>query len=244
MSRFCLTMGWNDIPHLSEETKQSMLEALPPHQRDARSKGIPQLGAGIIYPVPEADIIVPDFEIPDHWPRGFAMDVGWNRTAVGFYALNRDADILYRYSEHYRGQAEPSIHAEAVKARGKWLPGVIDPASRGRSQHDGIQLIEQYQNLGLDLEVADNGVESGIYDVWMRLSTGRLKVFASCNNWRAELRLYRRDERGRIVKENDHCMDETRYFVKSGIARMKTKPTEKKPQNIGYHSGGGTSWMG
>jgi hypothetical protein len=206
---------------------------------------VPQLGAGAIYPVPESDIIVPDFEIPVHWPRGYALDVGWNKTAAGFYALNRETDVLYRYSEHYRGQAEPSVHTQAIKARGSWLAGVCDPAARGRSQHDGEQLLQMYKDLGLDLEVASNAVEAGIYEVWQRLSSGRLKVFASCNQWRSEFRLYRRDEKGRIVKQNDHAMDEMRYFVMSGIARMKTKPVEKKPEHEEYSTEDmGTGWMG
>lgn len=238
-------MGWNDIPHLSEEQKEKMLAALPPHERDARSKGTPQLGSGAIYPVPESDILVDDFPIPDHWPRGFGMDVGWNRTSAGFWALDRDNDVLYRYSEHYRGQAEPAVHAQGIKARGAWIPGVIDPASRGRSQKDGIQLVQDYKDLGLNLQFAFNGVESGIYEVWQRLSSGRLKVFKSCQNWIYEFRLYRRDEKGRIVKENDHAMDETRYFVMSGVERMITKPVEKPDEPKPYFiSSGGSGWMG
>lgn len=245
-SKFTVMATWDDAPHLTKEMKDELWNSIPPFQRDARSKGVPQLGSGAIYPVPESEIVVADFPIPDHWPRGFAMDVGWNRTAAGFYALDRDSDILYKYSEHYRGQAEPAIHAEAIKSRGKWIPGVIDPASRGRSQHDGIQLVQQYKDLGLDLAFAKNSVESGIYEVWQRLSTGRLKIFKSCTNTLYEYRLYRRDEKGRIVKENDHAMDETRYFCMSGIDRMKVKPKETTSapalnKYSGRNSGG---WMG
>lgn len=243
MNRFCLTMGWQDVPHLSEEQKQSMLAALPPHQRDARSKGIPQLGAGAIYPLSEADIIISDIEIPVHWPKVFSLDCGWNRTAAVWGAVNRETDVLYIYSEYYRSQAEPAIHAQAIQSRGEWIPGVIDPAARGRSQHDGLQLLQMYIDLGLDLETAKNAVESGIYEVWQRLSSGRLKVFKSCANWFTEFRLYRRDEKGHIVKANDHLMDATRYLVMSGIERMKTKPVEKTKELrlIGGDSGHG--WM-
>lgn len=235
---------WDDAPHLSEETKKELWSSIPPFQRDARSKGIPQLGAGAIYPVPESDVVVKDFPIPDHWPRGYGMDVGWNRTSVGWHAWDRENDVVYRYGEHYRGQAEPSVHADSVKARGEWIPGVIDPAARGRGQRDGEQLFQLYRDLGLDLEFADNGVESGIYQVWQRMSSGRYKVFESCQNWRAEYRLYRRDERGQIVKDFDHAMDDTRYFIMSGLARAKTKPGEKKKKGVFSEGGPGTGWMG
>ncbi len=56
------------------------------------------------------------------------------RTAAVWGAWDRDDDVLYVYSEHYRGQAEPVIHAESIRSRGQWIPGVIDPASRGRGR--------------------------------------------------------------------------------------------------------------
>jgi phage terminase large subunit-like protein len=235
---------WDDAPHLTEETKAKLLSSIPPFQRDARSKGVPQLGSGAIYPVPESDFVVQDFPIPEHWPRVYGLDVGWNKTAAVFGAIDRETDTLYLYSEHYRGQAEPIIHAQSIKAPGEWIPGVIDPASRGRGQKDGAQLLQTYLDLGLDIETAFNGVESGIYEVWQRLSSGRLKVFKSMSNWLSEFRLYRRDERGRIVKENDHLMDASRYLVMSGLDRAKTL-IKKKPENIEYLSGSqNTGWMG
>lgn len=212
-----VTASWADAPHLSEEDQAEMLKAYPPHQRDARTKGIPQLGSGAIYPVPETDIIIAPFAIPYHWRKVYGMDVGWNRTAVVWGTIDDDSDVLYIYSEHYRGQAEPSVHADAVKARGEWMPGVIDPAARGRAQKDGEQLLQNYQDLGLKVSVAKNGVESGIFEVYQRLSQGRLKVFTSCQNWLDEFRVYRRDDKGKVVKENDHLMDATRYLVMSGI---------------------------
>lgn len=245
-NRFVSTFGFDDAPHLSEESKAKLLAAFPPHERDARSKGIPQLGSGAIYPVPESDFVVDDFALPDHWPRVFGQDVGWNRTAAPWGAWSRESDVIYLYAEHYRGQAEPAVHAEAIKARGAWIPGVIDPASRGRTQDDGFQLLQMYKDLGLDLEIANNAREAGIYEVWTRLSTGRLKVFRSLGNWLQEFRLYRRDEKGQIVKQNDHLMDATRYLVMSGLARAKVKPVQKPAgQSYLYSAGGqGTGWMG
>jgi Terminase RNaseH-like domain len=226
MAKYVVMAGWDDVPHLGEKEKATLYASIPPYQRDARSKGIPQLGSGAIYPVPESEITVPDFAIPSHWPRGYGMDVGWKKTAAIFVALDRDGDVLYLYSEHYRGEVEPAVHAAAIKARGSWIPGRIDPASRGRGQRDGEQLLRDYQSLGLDVMPAINAVESGIHKVWMRLSTGRIKVFASCQSWLSEFRIYRRDEKGHIVKENDHLMDCTRYLVQEVETNdfMITKP--------------------
>lgn len=243
----CVIMAtWDDAPHLSKEIKDELWLSIPPFQRDARSKGIPQLGAGAIYPVPETDVVIKDFEIPKHWPRGYGLDVGWNKTSAGFWTMDKENDVLYRYSEHYRGQAEPSVHAQGIKARGEWLRGVIDPAARGRSQKDGQKLIENYTDLGLDLEPAFNGVESGLYECWQRMSSGRLKVFQSCQSWLAEFRLYRRDEKGQVVKGFDHAMDETRYFVMSGIERMRVKPSDKAKDIREFPGGsrGSGGWMG
>lgn len=215
--RYLVMATWDDVPHLSPAVKKELWDAIPPYQRDARAKGIPQLGSGAIYPVPESDIVCDPFEIPEHWPRCYALDVGWNRTAALWLALDRQSSTVYAYSEHYRSQAEPSVHAEAIRARGSWIRGVIDPAARGRSQKDGEQLMQNYRDLGLDLTAANNAVETGLYDVWQRLSGARLKVFKTLPNWLSEYRLYRRDEKGRVVKERDHLMDCTRYGIMSGL---------------------------
>lgn len=221
--RYIVMATWDDAPHLTREAKDELWRSLPPFQRDARSKGIPQLGAGAIFPVPESDLLVKPFELPVHWPRGYGFDVGWNYTAAVFGALDREADVLYLYHGYKRSQAEPSVHVAGVKAPGDWIPGFIDPASRGRSQRDGEQLLFDYQQLGLHLQLADNGVESGLYSLWNRMSTGRIKVFDSMREWLSEFRMYRRDEKGRVVKSNDHLMDATRY-LDSRTAMMRVKP--------------------
>lgn len=236
-----ITATWDDAPHLTEQQKNDLFDALPPHQRDARSKGVPSLGAGAIYPIPEDQFVIPPFELPKHYKHAYGLDVGWNNTAACWGAIDPDTDVCYVYSDYKKGQAEAPIHAAAIKARGDWIMGAIDPASRGRTQNDGTQLIQLYRQQGLEIVEADNGVESGIFDVYERLCTGRLKVFNTCAGLIEEFRLYRRDEKGKVVKDNDHIMDAMRYLIKTGLNISKAKTTKIPSMSIGYQS---TGWMG
>ncbi|MCG7873179.1 MAG: terminase family protein [Candidatus Thiodiazotropha sp. 6PLUC7] len=236
--KMLVTATWDDAPHLSEADKKELMASLPPHQQEARSKGIPMLGSGAIYPINAEEFLVEDFPIPDHYVRAYGMDVGWKKTAGIWGAKDLDTGVTYLYSEHYRGQAEPVIHAEAIKARGDWIPGAIDPAARGRSQADGKKLIEQYSEHGLILTCASNAVESGIYKVWTGLSTGKIKVFKSLRSWLMEYGLYRRDEDGKVVKELDHLMDATRYLMMTGIDLAITKPRPTRENRHRYKGEG------
>lgn len=227
MSKWCIQIDWSDVPHISEEAKAELIESIPPYQRDARMRGIPQLGSGVIYPVSQDNYLTDPFEIPSHWPKAYALDVGWNRTAAVWGAWNRDNDTIYLYDEYYVSEAPPQVHADGIKARGDWVPGVVDPASAGSNQKDGTQLITEYRTLGLNLEPADNTVEAGIHAVYRRMVSSRLKVFKTMPNWLSEVRLYRRDEKGKIVKERDHLMDATRYLVMSGMNRAETQPVNR-----------------
>ena len=223
-SKYLVMAGWSDVPHLDAKAIEELRESTPPHLRDAREFGKPSLGSGAIYPIPESEIICDPFQVPAHWPMVYGMDVGWKRTAAIWGAWDRESDVVYLWSEHYRGGAEPSVHADAVRRRAEWIPGVIDPAAKGRSQVDGKQLMQMYQELGLNLTPAKNAVEAGIHEVWQRFSSGRLKVFSTLQNTLAEFRLYRRDDKGRVVKENDHLMDAMRYLVVSGLDMACTVP--------------------
>ena len=221
-------MGWDDVPHLDEKEMQTLLDSTPPHLHDARRYGIPSMGVGAIYPIAETEIIIDPFEIPDYWPRVAGMDVGWNRTACVWGARDRNAQITYLYSEYYRGEAEPAVHVHGIRSRGDWIPIAIDPAARGRGQKDGAQLFQDYTDLGLDLIASANALEAGIYEVWQMLSEGRLKVFRTLQNWLMEYRLYRRDEKGKVVAEMNHLMDSTRYLVLTGLDHAIIQPKPRK----------------
>ena len=126
----------------------------------------------------------------------------------------------------YIGEADPAIHAAAIRSRGDWIPGLVDAAANGRNQIDGYYLFQTYQNLGLRLDFINNVEESGILNVWRRMNSGRLKVFPSLLKYLEERRLYRRDENERIVRDRDNLQDAVRCLV-NGISSMRTKPVKK-----------------
>jgi len=107
-SKFFVQATWDDVPHLDDQAKQALLASIPTYQREARSKGVPQLGSGAIYQIPEADIVVPDFALPDYWPRAYGLDVGWKKTAANWGARDDETGIVYLYSEHYVEQSDSS----------------------------------------------------------------------------------------------------------------------------------------
>lgn len=242
MARFVVTADWDsNAPHLSEQARKDLWDSIPVYQRDARGKGIPQLGAGLIYAISDEDIVCDAFPVPDHWPRGYGLDVGWNRTAAEWICLDPDTQIQYFFDEHYKGEASPEIHAAAIRRRGLWIPGRIDPAARGRNQKDGEELMKLYQQAiygqpdkpgqmaeeaqGAGLGIANNAVETGIYDMLMAFQGGGLKIMKGrCPNLLAERRLYRRNEKGIIIKKFDHALDAARYAYKSGIVWLRAKP--------------------
>lgn len=241
VGKYVTMAGWGDVPHLSEEDRKILLASIPPYQRDARTLGIPQLGAGAIYPVPESEITVDRFTIPGDWPRLYGLDVGFYRTAAIWLAQDPNTNIWYAYHEYYRGEVEPSVHASSIRNVGTWIPGVIDTAARGRSQIDGQNLMQMYQDLGLKLQDADKAVETGLFTVWELLSTGQLKIFRDLQNFFQEYRIYRRDERGKIVKSNDHLMDAWRYAI-MGRDHATSQPQQRNRQ-ISRQPSSNNAWV-
>lgn len=192
----------------------------------------------LIYPVPDGQIVVKEFKIPDHWPRAYGLDIRWNNVAVIWGALDPQSSVWYLVSE-YETEADAAIHAAAIRSRGDWIVGLIDPTANGRNQADGYRLIQTYRNLGLRLEGTANPIESGILSVWQRMESGRLRVFASLPRYLEQRRLYRRDEKGQIVPEHDSLQDATRCLV-NGLSRMKTQAKLAPQLPSSYH--GSMGW--
>lgn len=218
MSRHVTRMTLWDVDHLTEPERQRILDSYPPHERDARAKGLPQLGSGRIFPVDEAWISVDAFETPPHWPLLGGIDFGWDHpTAAVRIAWDRDADAVYITHCYRVRHATPVVHAAALKAWGviPWAwprDGLNDTAA-------GENLAQQYGDQGLSMlpdpaafEDGGNSVEAGLMQMLDRMQTGRLKVFAHLADWFDEFRLYHRKD-GRVVKEYDDLMAATRYAL-------------------------------
>jgi phage terminase large subunit-like protein len=226
-TKFVANISWDDNPpHLSADEKKQIIDGLLPYEIDAKTRGIPSVGAGKIYPISESDFVMDPIFIPANWPRAYGMDTGWKRTAVIWGAIDPNTDTLYLYDEYYRGQAEPASHILAIQSRGKWISGIIDYAGGAIEDGKRKSTTQQYRDLGLEVYPANKAVDAGLLSVFRRLSEGKLRVFSNCQNWLKEYRIYRRDENGKIVKKDDHLMDATRYLCLSGLDRAEAEPDE------------------
>jgi hypothetical protein len=194
----------------------------------------------LIYPFPDSSIVIKEFPIPEHWARGYGMVIRGHIVAVIWGALDPESGVLYLYSEYW-GDAHPAVHVAAIRARGDWITGLINPIANGRNWADGLRLIQLFADLGLQLQHADNSIEWGISELSQRMCSGRLKVFPSLSRYLGERRLYRRDERDQIVKDRDDLQEATRCLV-SNLSAMLTKPVPEPsfPSDFYY---GHDGWM-
>lgn len=221
--KYIANVTWNDVPHMDDKQKAALLRSYAPQEREARSKGIPSMGAGAVYPYLEDDILVEPFAIPAWWPRGYGLDVGWNRTAALWGALDPDTGTIYFYSEHYMGHERIPVHSSAIKSRGEWIIGAADPD--GTNPADGTKMFELYLLEGLNLVKADKrSVEAGIAKICTMFEAKQIKIFNTLQNWLREKRGYRRDEDNKIVKKHDHLMDAMRYFIFTGLDWLELPP--------------------
>jgi phage terminase large subunit-like protein len=231
--------AWKDAPHMTPERIKQKLETLPAHEREMRSQGIPIMGSGMVFPVPEDVLGIDPIAIPNHWPRICGVDFGWDHPfAAVWVAWDRDSDSIYVYDVYREKKETMPIHAAAINARGDWIPCVWP--------HDGLQHDKKSGRPLSDIYRADfkvnmlrdpfsnppspgqregqggNGVEVGIMSMLNRMEMNRFHVFKTLPQWFEEYRMYHRRE-GKIVAINDDLMSATRYAVQSlRFARTQT----------------------
>ena len=221
---------WDDAPHMTGSIRKQILEALPPHERKMREKGIPVLGSGLVFPLPEEDLLCDPIDIPDHWPRLCGIDFGWDHpTAVTWITWDRDTDVVYVYDSYSLRQETVPVHSSAINARGKWIPVIWPMDGRQADKGSGKNLTEQYRkesvnmlrehfsnppSQGMKEGTGGNSVEAGIQQMLTRFQTKRLKIFKNQGKLLEELRMYHRKD-GKIVPIHDDVISALRYCVMS-----------------------------
>jgi phage terminase large subunit-like protein len=234
--RSTTTMTIEDAEHYTPEERARIIASYPPHEREARTKGVPSLGSGRIFPVEESEITCEPFDIPKIWPQITGIDFGWDHPfAACRLAWDRDNDTMYVIGEYRQREASPIIHAAALRPWGLWVPISWPHDGLQHDKGSGEQLAAQYRAQGLNLlperatfDDGTNGVEAGVSDMLTRMQTGRWKVFNTCQAWLEEYRLYHRAD-GKIVKERDDLISASRYAL-----MMKRFAAVEKSQSVKF----------
>ena len=207
----------DDNPSLSERVKRRYenLYTGAFYDRFVRGKWVAVYGA--VYPMMANESMYckpPDGAMEEYC---VSCDYGTvNPTSMGLWG-KRDG-VWYRLDEYYFDsrregyQKTDEEHYAALKtlAGGRKIGRVIvDPSA--------ASFIEVIKRHG-DYRVipARNNVADGIRRVSGALKEGRIRICENCHDARREFQLYRWDSRrcdDSPVKENDHAMDDIRYFV-------------------------------
>ncbi len=242
--RTVTTMTIDDALHFTPDQRQQIINSYPPHEREARTLGIPTLGSGLIFPVLEEEIIVSPFEIPKFWHRIVGIDFGWDHPfgAVKL-AIDRDNDVVYVTNTYKQREASPIIHAAAIKIWGKGTPVAWPHDGLQHDKGSGEQLARQYRDQGLEMiweratfEDGSNGVEAGISEMLLRMQTGRWKVFSTAREWLEERRLYHRKD-GKVIKERDDVICASRYamMMMRYAEAPSTRPRPNDPHRKAFY---------
>ena len=245
---YVVNMAIEDADHYTPEQRAAIIAGYPAHEREARARGIPVMGSGLIYPVADEDLMVEPFMIPKYWPRICGLDFGWDHpTAADWLAWDRDSDTVYVTDCYGQRLATPVIHSAAIKARGSWIPIAWPHDGVAHDKGGGQPLMTQYKALGCNMlpEKATHppqpglaegtggySVEAGLMDILDRMQTGRFKVFRTCTAWFEEKRMYHRAD-GKIVKEDDDHMDATRGGVMM-LRHARTPPEPRRKSVRGF----------
>lgn len=181
---------------------------------------------GLIYPMFDKAVHVKSLPHPQgEWY--VSVDYGTlNAFSAGLWCY--DGTTAYRVAEYYysgREQKRQRTNTQYLQSiqqltAGKSISAVIvDPTA--------ASFIAELRQAGFLVRKGKNDVVEGIRRTAAALEQGKLLFSPDCKNSFREFALYRWDEsssQDRPIKENDHAMDDIRYFV-STILREQPKPT-------------------
>ena len=148
-----------------------------------------------------------------------------NPTSMGLWGLC--GGVWYRVKEFYfdsRREQHQMTDEEYAGALGKLAGGrhitavIIDPSA--------ASFIEVLRRKGWAVRKADNDVLRGIRITSDLLKEGKLVICAGCEDCLREMEAYVWDlesqGRDRVKKENDHAMDDMRYFAATVLGKKQT----------------------
>lgn len=257
--QYLLNVTWDDAPHITQERKEQMLKAYPAHQRAMRTKGIPLMGAGVVFPVEESRIkgYIPGIQrqgIPKwHFQLG-CMDFGYggeHPTAAAYLSYDADKDIIYVHDGFkLSGDTATVIEISSLmRKRPLWIPVAWphDGESKKMSKDGSFKRIaQQYREEGINMlsehatfEDGSNGVEAGLLEMETRMKTARLIIAPHLDEFFEEMRLYHRKD-GKVVKERDDFISAVRY----GMMMIRYAEREPIPDDYIETSGSGRGVMG
>lgn len=173
------------------------------------------LAEGLIYPMFGDSCIVQD--IPDAGDYYISIDYGThNPFSAGLWCVTKTEAV--RIGEYYycgreeRKEKTPEEYYSEIKrlAGGRDIKCmIVDPSADAF-----IATVKKHHEF--KVRGAVNDVLPGIQTTAEMIASGKLKIHESCEDAIREFGLYRWDEKAesdRVVKENDHAMDEVRYMV-------------------------------
>lgn len=213
---FSQTYTIDDNPFLPESFKENLKKEYEGTvYYDRYILGLWVRAEGLVYPMFGDGCITQD--TPDTGDYYISIDYGTlNPFSAGLWCVGkkcavRIAEIYYsgreekkqKTDEEYCDMVERLAGDKPIRAV------VVDPSA--------ASFIEALRRRsGFKVRHADNDVLNGIRTTSDFLRDGRIKIHAGCKDTIREFGLYRWDEKAesdRVVKENDHAMDEIRYMV-------------------------------
>ena len=206
----------DDNPSLSEKLKNRYKRLYSGAFYDRFVLGLWTASEGVVYPMFDREKHVFSGDV-DCERYVISCDYGTvNPSSFGLWGLHRG--VWYRLREYYYSSKKEGIsrtdeeHYAALEqlAEGRKISRVIiDPSA--------ASFIECIRRHGKFTAVkADNDVVSGIRRVSTALKQNKLMFHESCRDIIREFSLYRWNEKSGAdvpIKENDHAMDDMRYFV-------------------------------
>ena len=221
--------SWDDAPHLSEDEKKRLSSSYRDHERDARTKGIPMMGEGAVFPIADERIRVDPFKIPGHWARIKGCDFGIDHPAAGVeVAWDRDEDIIYLI-DCYRQKNETAVyHAAWFNKANKFIPVAWPHDGMNREKSGGKTLADHYRSHGVNMmaksaryarlpgETTEKGgpqpTEPVVDEMLERMAIGKFKAFSTLQDFFEEKRGYHRKD-GKIANVRDDILKALFYAV-------------------------------